>query len=254
MCSLFKGEDILNYKKGNNSLVLLEGLHAVKHAYRFGSEFEQVFCGDRKDTLDLAKKHAPDILDFLEENLIEIGDKIKQIFPKNLHGEIGALAKKKENLNDLRGAIVYLENPNSINNFGAVVRVLAARGVKNLIVSGAKFSAWHKDALRTGAGLHFALDNIFEFENTKEALIFLKKANYKIYALDPSGTSLKSNKPGLLDLESDICLVFGTESEGLSKKLKEAAGSLLRIPMQKGVSSMNLATSVAATLYMINEK
>ena len=149
----------------------------------------------------MAKKHAPNILGFLKENLIEIGGKIKQIFPKNLHGELGALAKKKKNLGSLKGAVVYLESPNSINNFGAVVRVLAAWGFKNLIVSGAKFSAWHKDALRTGAGLRFALDNVFEFENTKEALSFLKKENYTIYALDPSGTALKSTRLNLVDLE-----------------------------------------------------
>ena len=44
-------------------------------------------------------------------------------------------------------------------------------------------------------------------------------------------------------------LAFGTERHGLSEELTERAEQLIRIPMRDGVSSLNLATAVAAVLF-----
>ena len=44
-------------------------------------------------------------------------------------------------------------------------------------------------------------------------------------------------------------LAFGTERYGLSDALLERADARLGIPMREGVSSLNLATSVAAVLF-----
>ena len=44
-------------------------------------------------------------------------------------------------------------------------------------------------------------------------------------------------------------LAFGTERYGLSDELCALADARLSIPMRAGVSSLNLATSVAAVLF-----
>ena len=44
-------------------------------------------------------------------------------------------------------------------------------------------------------------------------------------------------------------LVFGTERAGLSDAMKARADRVVALPMREGVSSLNLATSVAAVLY-----
>ena len=44
-------------------------------------------------------------------------------------------------------------------------------------------------------------------------------------------------------------LAFGTERHGLSDALLERADARLGIPMREGVSSLNLATAVAAVLF-----
>jgi len=231
---------------GKDKLVLLEGLHAVKHAYRFGAEFEKLISPDKGELLSLASKLAPDIVDFLDKRTEEVSaEEYTRIFPHNLHGRIAALARRAKKSDELSGVAVWIENPNSINNFGAVIRVLAARGVKSLLVSGAEFSAWHKDALRTGAGLHFALDNIFDFKDAKEALGFLSERDYKIAALDPTGQVPQRKHK----LNEKICFTFGTERDGLSDLLKKHSNLIYKIPMQEKVSSLNLATSVAAFLY-----
>ncbi len=233
------------YKSGVNDFVVLEGLHAIKHAYRFGAEIKEIISPNKQEALALARKLAPDLLEFLANNIKEVDkEQYKQVFPHNLHGQLAAIAKKANSKSKPEGFAVYLENPNSINNLGAVVRVLAARGVKNLIVSGAKVSVWHKDALRTSAGLLFALESVCEFKESKDALEFLNKHNYKLYDFDPDATSV----PHKVEISKNECFIFGTERDGLSKEIKDAS-VLLKIPMQEKVSSLNLATSVAAALY-----
>ncbi len=50
-------------------------------------------------------------------------------------------------------------------------------------------------------------------------------------------------------LDPRAVLAFGTERDGLSPELAARAEALLRIPMREGVSSLNLATAVAAVLF-----
>ena len=48
---------------------------------------------------------------------------------------------------------------------------------------------------------------------------------------------------------ADAVLAFGTERHGLSDALLAHADARLRLPMRPGVSSLNLATAVAAVLF-----
>ena len=65
-----------------------------------------------------------------------------------------------------------------------------------------------------------------------------------LVGLDPDGEELD---PAALDPRA--IFAFGTERDGLSPELSERADALLRIPMREGVSSLNLATAVAAVLF-----
>ncbi|MGA8364756.1 MAG: TrmH family RNA methyltransferase, partial [Solirubrobacteraceae bacterium] len=65
-----------------------------------------------------------------------------------------------------------------------------------------------------------------------------------LLALDPDGDPLD---PAVLPPRA--ILAFGTERHGLSPELLARADARIAIPMRAGVSSLNLATSVAAVLF-----
>ncbi|HEY1458054.1 MAG TPA: TrmH family RNA methyltransferase, partial [Solirubrobacteraceae bacterium] len=65
-------------------------------------------------------------------------------------------------------------------------------------------------------------------------------------ALDPQGEPLR---PELVPARA--LLAFGSERHGLSEELLARADACVSLPMRAGVSSLNLATSVAAVLYSI---
>jgi TrmH family RNA methyltransferase len=74
----------------------------------------------------------------------------------------------------------------------------------------------------------------------------LPETDRPLLALDPEGEELR---PGIVPARA--LLAFGTERDGLSERLLERADARLRLPMRAGVSSLNLATSVAAVLYSL---
>ncbi len=133
--------------------------------------------------------------------------------------------------------IVLLEDPRHFGNLGAVIRVAAAVEAAGVLTTGRQ-DPWDPVALRGSAGLHFALP-VARVER-------LPESDRPLLAFDPEGEDLR---PELVPPRA--LLAFGTERDGLSEQLIERADARLRLPMRAGVSSLNLATSVAAVLYSL---
>jgi TrmH family RNA methyltransferase len=133
------------------------------------------------------------------------------------------------------GRVVLLERPSWLGNLGAAVRVAAAAEAAGVIAVG-PHDPWHPEALRGGAGLQFALP--------VARVDVLPDTDRPIVALDPNGQPLST-----ATISDDAMLAFGSERSGLSDELLERADQRVAIPMRDGVSSLNLATSVAVVLY-----
>jgi TrmH family RNA methyltransferase len=130
--------------------------------------------------------------------------------------------------------LVLLENPTHLGNLGAVVRTAAAAGAGAVLVTGC--DPWHPAALRGSAGLHFALP--------VARLEALPATPRPLLAIDPDGAPLTA------DLLADgSILAFGSERRGLSDAILGRAQRRIAIPMEAGISSLNLAAAVAVVLY-----
>jgi TrmH family RNA methyltransferase len=117
---------------------------------------------------------------------------------------------------------------------GAAVRVAAAADIAGLVTTG-RADPWDPAALRGSAGLHFALP---------VARIETLVTQRPVLGLTPDGKPLRP-----AELPSDAVLAFGTERAGLSEELRHRCDARLALPMRAGVSSLNLATAVAAVLF-----
>ncbi len=132
---------------------------------------------------------------------------------------------------------VLLEQPRNMGNIGACIRVAAAAGAAALITTGEN-DPWHPDAVRGAAGLQFALP--------VAAVEALPESDRPLLAIDPEGEELAPER-----LPARAVLAFGTERHGLSGEVFERADARVSIPMRAGVSSLNLATSVAIVLFVM---
>ena len=197
--------------------VRIEGFHALKHALRFGADVVSA-TGDRGELDRLAAALAPDVDFEMVEHVA--GTPLVAWAQRPVQGPPGA------------GRVVALEHPRQLGNLGACVRVAAAAGAAGVSPRGTS-DPWHPDAVRGAAGLQWALP--------VQRVEAIEAVGRPLVAIDPEGDAV-----GVPD---DAVLAFGSERHGLSDALLARADLRVRIPMRAGVSSLNLATSVAAVLY-----
>ena len=232
-------------------LAVLEGFHPLKHALRFGAQLLEVVTSDGDGLERLAAELAPDLHAQIRSLAHTVDETIfNQLSPFAPSTGVISLAERpaidlRALLDDRRASpIVLLEDPRDLGNMGACVRVAAAADIAGVLSTGSH-DPWHPDALRGAAGLHFALPvtRLAELDG-KRGLEALKDVGRPLIALDPDGEELDPAR-----IPPRAILAFGTERQGLSEELKRRADARLSIPMRAGVSSLNLATSVAAVLF-----
>ncbi len=221
------------------AMVVLEGLHAVKHALRFGAVPRLVVSDAPETVLALAAELAPDIQARLARLLAPVTtDEFAALAAEPPATRLIAVADRPVWPGNClaAGPIVVLDRPRHPGNLGAVVRVAAAAGAAAVWTLGG-VDPWSAAAIRGSAGLHMALPVV--------SLDSLPATVRPIIALADDGEPLRPDT-----LPGDAVLLFGSERDGLAPHLRRAADRTVSIPMRPGVSSLNLATAVAVVLYL----
>jgi TrmH family RNA methyltransferase len=219
---------------------VLEGLNPLKHALRFGAEVELAVTSDPEALHRLARELAPDVADRVLALATPVPRELMRAVAPRVHTDVIAIARRPPL--DLAAALaprdapaVLLEDPRHLGNVGAAIRVAAAAGAAAVLTSG-DVDPWDPVVIRGSAGLLYALPvaRVDGFDHGGRPLV----------ALDPAGESIEEATP-----PADALLAFGSERRGLSDALLARADLRVAIPMRAGVSSLNLATSVATVLY-----
>jgi RNA methyltransferase, TrmH family len=227
----------------DSGLAVLEGFHALKHALRFGADILDARTRDPDRLATLASDMAPDVAGEISgmTGPVDIAT-FADLSPSPHPTGVIALARRPDV--DVRAAldapgpapVVLLDRPTHHGNIGAVVRVAAAAGARAVLMTG-PHDPWHPASLRGGAGLQFALPTT--------RIDDLPATDRPVLALDPNGEPLGATAP------ARALLLFGSERRGIGPRLLERAQHRLAIPMRPGVSSLNLATAVAVTLFWV---
>jgi 23S rRNA (guanosine2251-2'-O)-methyltransferase len=128
------------------------------------------------------------------------------------------------------------------NNIGIIARTAFAAGVNGLIFQG------EKDDFLNGETVHFSIGAIARIPLVKinifEALKVLKKYGVKTLSVEMDG-KIYFNE----DLSGPVAFTLGAEGKGISEKVSSRCDKKISIPMQRGIDSLNVATSAAIILY-----
>jgi TrmH family RNA methyltransferase len=241
---------LLRASLSDDTLVFLDGFHATKHAARFGADIQLVACVSEDKLAELAADLAPDLADALAATARVISrSDINAIGTTRSHWTgVWGVARRPhytvEQVLSTPGPVVLLENPQNMGNLGATIRVAAAASAAGLLITG-NAAPWSAAVIRGAAGLQFALP-IASLTSLDQITPPASTANHPrpLIAIDPEGTDISEAR-----FPANPILAFGTERHGLSPELLALAAHQLQIPMRPGVSSLNLATAVAVTLY-----
>jgi RNA methyltransferase, TrmH family len=261
--------------------VLLEGVHALKHAVRFGAAVDLVLTPDAAALERLLAELAPDVS--LPASTIEVPPATwRAAAGRELPSPALAVARRPREpdggtvdrlLAPGRGRVVVLEQPRHLGNLGAAVRVSAAADAAGVVVVG-DADPWHPTAVRAAAGLQLALPvaRCGHLPATRRLVVAVAPASDLAPGGGPARGGPAGGGPaggapaeggpaggapgrrlgrrlGLGEVPADAVLLFGTERSGLSEDLRARADATVGIPMRPGVSSLNLATAVAVLLY-----
>lgn len=134
-------------------------------------------------------------------------------------------------------------------NLGALLRTAEATGVGGILIPDRRSCSITPTVVKSSAGgaLHLKVCRI---GNVVRALEELKGQGYWVVGLDMQGeVSLDE-----IDADALTVVVVGGEHQGLRKLVRKHCDSLVSLPMQGRVSSLNLSVAVGVLLYEIIRK
>lgn len=135
---------------------------------------------------------------------------------------------------------VAIENFQHDFNIGTIARNANAFNAAGIHIIGRRH--WN----RRGAMKTEAYMNIFHHETVMEFIDWAKQNNLKLIAIDNQKGSKKLNE---IELEKGSILVFGNESDGLSKEMVEACEEMVAIEQFGSTRSVNVGVASGILMY-----
>jgi len=139
---------------------------------------------------------------------------------------------------------------NIAGNVGSLFRIADALGVEKLYLTGTTATPPKYKIRKAARASDKHVD--FEYHESANTLInTLKTTDTNIICLEITEASIdiRDFKPTNLSENSKLCLVIGSENEGISQEILSLADQTVHIPMYGENSSMNVATSCAIAIH-----
>ena len=145
--------------------------------------------------------------------------------------------------------IVALEGISDPGNVGTLIRTADSFEADAVLLSDDTVELYNPKVVRSSMGSIFHLP-VFDEVDLEKTIPELKKRKFKIF-----GTHVKQGK-GVDELEPSgkICLLIGSEAEGLNKKLLQLCDEIIHIPTYGKAESLNVAVAGGILLYEVTKK
>ena len=139
--------------------------------------------------------------------------------------------------------IVMLDHITDPHNLGAIIRTCEAAGVNGIIIPKDRSVEVNQTVIKTSVGTTEKV-KIAQVPNLNMAICKLKDNGYWIYGTDMIGTNYSE-----LDYKGKICIICGSEGEGMSRLVKENCDFIASIPMKGKVNSLNASVATAIIIF-----
>ncbi len=145
--------------------------------------------------------------------------------------------------------LILLDNVQDVRNIGAIARSAEAFGAHGLIVSGKQAGMITHDSLKASAGALARL-HVCREKNTIRTIEELRT-----HGIITVGTTLTQSEPIYkATLKTPICLLFGSEGDGLHVSVEKACDQLISIPQRGEVDSLNVSVAAGIILYEVQRQ
>jgi tRNA G18 (ribose-2'-O)-methylase SpoU len=143
--------------------------------------------------------------------------------------------------------IVVLEDIVDHANVGAVFRCVAALGFDAVVLAPRCADPLYRRAVKTSMGAVLAVPYA-RLADWHGGLAELRAAGFRLLALTPDPAAIPI---GEIEPAGKLAVLVGGEGHGLSDRWLAAADQAVRIPMRRGVDSLNVAAAAAIACYLL---
>ena len=232
----------------DETAVLLDGVHLVAEAIDAGLRIEHAIVGHG----EARSAEVAGLLPRLENSGTSISEGtsavLSAVSPVRSSSEIVALARRPrpETARIFEGSalVVIACGVQDPGNVGAIVRVAEAAGATGLLAAGPCADPFSWKALRGSMGSALRLP--IAVNPDEHAAVEAAKSHgcRTVAAVPRDGERLFDAR-----LAGPLAILVGSEGQGLSPALVDAADLRVTIPMAAAVESLNTAVSAALLLY-----
>jgi 23S rRNA (guanosine2251-2'-O)-methyltransferase len=140
--------------------------------------------------------------------------------------------------------ILLLDHITDVRNLGAIARTAECGGVNAIIIPEKGMARIGADAVKTSAG---ALNYIpvCKSSDLRKTIRFLKNSGIKIIAASEKAEKIYTAET----MDSPLCIVMGSEDQGISPSLLEMIDNQIRIPLYGKIDSLNVSVAAALIIY-----
>jgi len=140
--------------------------------------------------------------------------------------------------------ILMLDRLTDVRNFGAICRTAECVGIDAIIIPEKGAAPINSDAIKTSAGALYNV-KVCKERNLAHTLNFLQQSGLKVIAATEKAEKLVYD----VDLSSPLCLIMGSEEDGISKEILHHADEKIKLPIVGKTQSLNVSVACGAILY-----
>ncbi|MCI8400815.1 MAG: RNA methyltransferase [Lachnospiraceae bacterium] len=144
--------------------------------------------------------------------------------------------------------IAVLERVMNPTNVGAIFRSAAALGMDGILLTPSCTDPLYRRAIRVSMGTVFQIP--WTFLDCETPVPVLKELGFQTAAMALCPRSTGPENPRLL-AEDRLAVILGSEGDGLSDDTIAASDYTVRIPMARGVDSLNVAAASAVVFWQL---
>ena len=146
--------------------------------------------------------------------------------------------------------VVVIDGVTDTTNIGAIFRSAAALGIDAVLLTPTSCDPLNRRAVRVSMGSVFLVPWTWIEGSVTPTLNAL---GFHTAAMALSDDSIPLDDP-ILKREPRLAIIMGTEGDGLAHDVITAADHVVRIPMQHGVDSLNVAAASAVAFWELRKK
>jgi len=242
-----------NHEQENEDSLKIEGRNEVLEALRAGRTIDKLYVQENINdgpirTILSKAKEAGCVVSFISK------EKMNEMSETHRHQGVIACAAAFSYVEIdemLAGAekkgekpfLVILDGIEDPHNLGAIIRTAEVAGAHGVIIPKRRSSGLTATVMKASAGALNYMP-VAKVTNLSRTIEELKEKGLWFVCADMDGESMYQ-----IDMTGPICLIVGSEGEGVSRLVKENCDYVAKVPMKGEIESLNASVAAGVLMY-----